>query len=51
LRVNLLWMMGDKEQSLHLFKKCLVDNREKAMELFEVNSSLNNVTEFVLLCE
>lgn len=51
LRVNLLWMMGDKEHSIHLFKECLVNNREKAMELFDVNSSLNNVTEFVLLCE
>lgn len=51
LKVNLFWIIGEKDLSIHLFKECLQNDRDKAMELFDVNSSLKNVTEFVLLCE
>lgn len=49
LRVDLLWKMGDKDHALLLFKQCLQQDRENAMELFGIDPSLKNVPEFVLL--
>ncbi len=49
LKVELLWFLGHKEESLHLFRQCLEKDRELALELFEINPSLKSVPEFVLL--
>lgn len=51
LKVNILWQLDRKEESLELFKKCIIENRTKALELFEINSELKSVTEFVLLSD
>jgi tetratricopeptide (TPR) repeat protein len=49
LKVSVLYELGRKDESLALFKECLEENREKALELFDINPSLKNVSEFVLL--
>lgn len=49
LKVSLLWKLGRNEESLVLFKTCLQNDREKALELFDIDPSLKNVPEFVLL--
>lgn len=51
LKVNVLWQLDRKSESLELFKKSLIENRIKALELFEINSDLKSVTEFVLLSD
>ena len=51
IKVNVLWQLGRKEESLELFKQCLEDDKEKALEIFEINPLLKSVTEFVLLSD
>jgi len=51
LKVSVYWKLGEKELALQLYKACLVEDREKAKELFEIDPSLKNVTEFVLLSD
>lgn len=51
LKINLWWKLGEKKGALELFKQCIERDREHAMELFEINPELKNVTEFVLLAD
>ncbi len=51
IKVNILWQLGRKEESLALFKECLAKDKEKALEIFEINPLLKSVTEFVLLSD
>jgi Tfp pilus assembly protein PilF len=51
LEVNLLWKLGRHIEAIELFKKCLINDQTKAMELFEINPSLLNVKEFVTLTD
>lgn len=51
LKVHLLWRLGREKEALQLFSDCLVDDREKALELFEIDPALKNVQEFVLLAD
>lgn len=49
LEVNVLWLLGRKEEALVKFTACVADNIEKAKEIFEINPDLSNVQEFVHL--
>ena len=49
LKVSLLWRLGRKEESLALFKKCIVDDRSTALQIFDLDPSLKNVQEFLVL--
>ena len=51
LKVNLYWELGHKNEAIHLFKECVELNKEKALELFEINPSLKTVSELVLLAD
>lgn len=51
LQVNVLWLLGRKEESLDLFRTCLFFDKKKAKEIFEINQSLLQVQEFVHLAE
>ena len=51
LKVSVLWELGDKTEAIHLFKKCIEVNKEKALELFEINPSLKTVSELVSLAD
>lgn len=51
LKVHLLWRVGKESEALNLFKKCLLEDRDKALELFEIDPALKNVQEFVLLSD
>lgn len=51
LKINLWWKLGEKKGALELFKQCIERDREHALELFEINPELKNVTEFVLLAD
>lgn len=51
LKIDLWWKLGEKIGALELFKQCLELDREHALELFEINSELKNVPEFVLLAD
>ena len=51
LRVVLLWKMGEKEAALHLFRDCIENDKDKALEIFEINPELKSVHEFVNLSE
>lgn len=51
LKVNVLWQLGRKEDSLELYKNYIAEDRIKALELFEINSALKSVPEFVLLSD
>lgn len=51
LKINLWWLLGEKEGALELFKQCIERDRDHALELFEINPALKNVTEFVLLAD
>jgi tetratricopeptide (TPR) repeat protein len=51
LKVSLLWRLGRASEALNLFKKCLVTDREMALELFDFHPALKNVQEFVLLSD
>ena len=51
LKINVLWNLGVKIDALELFKSCLLEDREKALELFEVNPNLKNVKEFLFLSD
>lgn len=51
LEVNVLWLLGRKEEALVKFVACLTKDREKAKELFDINPSLSSVQEFVHLTE
>ena len=49
LKVSLLWRLGRKEESLALFKKCLTNDRETALQIFDLDPTLKNVQEFLIL--
>jgi hypothetical protein len=51
LKINLLWLLGKKEEALFSFAVFAGMNKEKAKEIFEINPSLKDVQEFVTLCE
>ncbi len=51
LEVNLLWLLGRKEEAFARFALCVESDREKANQLFEINESLSSVQEFVDLSE
>lgn len=51
LEVNLLWLLGRKEEALTNFARCVEKDKEKAKEIFEINPELLNVQEFVHLTE
>ncbi len=51
LVVNQLWKLGRKEEAIHLFKACVDKNLEHAKEIFEINSDLLQVSEFIHLTE
>lgn len=49
LKVSLLWKLGRKEESLALYKKCVLEDRETALQIFDLDPSLKNVQEFLIL--
>lgn len=49
LKVSLLWRLGRKEESISLYKKCLLEDRVTALQIFDVDPSLKNVQEFLIL--
>lgn len=51
LKVNVLWKLGHTKRAIEIFKDCLTEDREKALEIFDINPSLKNVSEFVLLSD
>ena len=51
LKIDLWWKLGEKKGALELFKQCIEFDREHALELFEINTALKNVPEFVLLAD
>lgn len=51
LKVSLLWKLGRSEEALFLFKNCLVEDRDTALEIFDLDPSLKNVQEFLLLSD
>jgi len=51
LKVNILWLMGRKNESLLLFATCVEADKDKAREIFTINPDLSNVQEFVTLTE
>lgn len=51
LMVNQLWILDRKEEALNLFKQCVEKDKEYAKEIFEINSSLLHVGEFIHLTE
>lgn len=51
IRVSVLWKLGRTEEAIELFKSCLVEDRGKAMEIFDFHPALKNVPEFVLLSD
>lgn len=51
LLVNQMWKLNRKEEALNLFKVCVEKDVQYAKEIFEINSSLLNVSEFVHLTE
>ena len=51
LRVIVLWKMDKKIESLELFRKCIKKDKEKALELFEINQEFKSIREFKDLSE
>ena len=51
LQINLLWLMGRKEEAICVFKDCIEEDRTKAKELFELYPDLINVPELVHLAD
>lgn len=49
LKVSLLWRLGRSEESLELYKKCLLEDRETALQIFDLDPTLKNVQEFLIL--
>ena len=51
LKVNVLWLMGRKNEALTLFSACVESDKEKSTEIFTINPDLLSVQEFVILTE
>jgi len=51
LLVNQMWIIGQKEEALSLFKLCVERDLEFAKEIFEINKDLLTVSEFIHLTE
>lgn len=51
LKVNVLWLLGRRVESIEMFASCVGQDRKKAKEIFEINPSLLQVQEFVHLTE
>lgn len=49
LKISLLWKLGRHKESIELFKSCLLEDRDKALEIFDIHPALKNVPEFVIL--
>lgn len=49
LKVSLLWKLGRAAESLSLYKKCLTEDRETALQIFDLDPTLKNVQEFLIL--
>jgi tetratricopeptide (TPR) repeat protein len=49
LKVSILWKLGRNEESLELYKKCLLEDRETALQIFDLDPTLKNVQEFLIL--
>ena len=47
LEVNLFWLIGQKEEALHLFSKCIKDNCSKAKSIFDINPNLLDDQDFI----
>ncbi len=47
LEVNLFWLIGQKEEALHLFSKCLKEDGSKARSIFEINPNLLDDQDFI----
>ena len=44
LKVNILWKLGRKQEAIHLFSKCVVNNKEISKELFDLYPELKEET-------
>lgn len=51
LKVNVMWLLGRRAESIEMFASCVGQDRKKAKEIFEINPSLLQVQEFVHLTE
>lgn len=49
LKVNILWKLGRKPESLALFAQCLLNNSENAKELFETYPEFKKIKKFIEL--
>lgn len=49
LKVSMLWKLGRNDESLIAYKKCLVDDRDTALQIFDLDPTLKNVQEFLIL--
>ena len=47
LEVNLFWLLGQREEALHLFSKCLKENGNKAKTIFDINPNLLDDQDFL----
>jgi Tfp pilus assembly protein PilF len=47
LEVNLFWLLGQREEALHLFSKCLKVNGNKAKTIFDINPNLLDDQDFL----
>ncbi len=47
LEVNLFWLLGQREEALNLFSKCLKENGKKAKTIFDINPNLLDDQDFL----
>lgn len=51
LKVNILWRLGRKEEALHVFSNCIINDRENSKELFEIYPDLKEEAPLYQLIE
>lgn len=51
LKVNIFWRLGRKEEALHVFSNCIINDRENAKELFEIYPDLKEKAPLYQLIE
>ena len=51
LKVNILFKLGRKEESLHLFSECAFTDKENAKEIFELYPEFKENSQFLELTE
>jgi tetratricopeptide (TPR) repeat protein len=49
LKVNIIWKLGRKEESLFLFTQCIEKDEETAKEIFELYPEFKDIKEFIEL--